>query len=57
MYLPEHFEETQPEEHRRIMAANPLGAFVINGPNGLDAITFRSSYVLGLASTVNSLRT
>ena len=37
MYLPEHFEETQPEELRRIMAAYPLGAFVVNGPNGLDA--------------------
>lgn len=37
MYLPEHFEETRPEELRRIMAAHPLGALVINGPKGLDA--------------------
>lgn len=37
MYLPGHFEETRPEELRRMMAAYPLGAFVINGPNGLDA--------------------
>jgi transcriptional regulator len=37
MYVPAHFEETRPEELRRIMAAYPLGAFVINGPNGLDA--------------------
>jgi transcriptional regulator len=37
MYLPQHFKETRPEELRRIMAAYPLGAFVTNGPNGLDA--------------------
>lgn len=37
MYLPGHFEETRPEELRRIIAAYPLGALVINGPNGLDA--------------------
>ena len=37
MYLPKHFEETRVEELRRIMAEYPLGAFVIHGPNGLDA--------------------
>lgn len=37
MYVPAHFEETRPEELRRIIAAYPLGTFVINGPNGLDA--------------------
>jgi transcriptional regulator len=37
MYLPEHFEETRPEELRRIMAAYPLAALVTSGPNGLDA--------------------
>lgn len=37
MYLPEDFEETRPEELRRVMAAYPLGAFVTSGPHGLDA--------------------
>ena len=37
MYLPEHFEETRVEELRRLMTEYPLGTFVINGPNGLDA--------------------
>ena len=37
MYLPQHFEETRVEELHRIIAEYPLGAFVINGPNGLDA--------------------
>ena len=37
MYLPKHFEETRVEELRRIVAEYPLGAFVIHGPNGLDA--------------------
>ncbi len=37
MYLPPHFAETRPEELRRLIEHNPLGALVINGPNGLDA--------------------
>jgi len=37
MYLPEHFEETRPEELHRLIAEYPLGAFVTNGPSGLDA--------------------
>jgi transcriptional regulator len=37
MYLPQHFEETRIEELHRIIAEYPLGAWVINGPNGLDA--------------------
>lgn len=37
MYLPQHFEETRTEELHRIITEYPLGAFVINGPNGLDA--------------------
>jgi transcriptional regulator len=37
MYLPQHFEETRVEELHRIITEYPLGAFVINGPNGLDA--------------------
>jgi len=37
MYVPQHFEETRIEELHRIISDHPLGTFVINGPNGLDA--------------------
>jgi transcriptional regulator len=37
MYLPQYFEETRVEELHRIIAEYSLGAFVTNGPNGLDA--------------------
>jgi transcriptional regulator len=37
MYLPPHFTETRPDELRRMIGHNPLGALVTNGPNGLDA--------------------
>src|SRR5215472_88704 len=37
MYLPNHFEETKDDELFRTIAAYPLGALVMNGPNGLDA--------------------
>jgi transcriptional regulator len=37
MYLPNHFEEVRNEELLRAIAARPLGALVVNGPNGLDA--------------------
>ena len=37
MYLPAHFEETRPEELRRLITAYPLAALVTNGPSGLDA--------------------
>lgn len=37
MYLPSHFEEARVEELLRTIAAYPLGALVVNGPNGLDA--------------------
>jgi len=37
MYLPNHFEEARDEELLRTIAAYPLGALVVNGPNGLDA--------------------
>ena len=37
MYLPEHFEETRVEELHRLIAEYPLGALVVNGPDGLDA--------------------
>jgi transcriptional regulator len=37
MYLPNHFEEARDEELLRTVAAYPLGALVVNGPNGLDA--------------------
>ena len=37
MYLPQHFEETRADVLHRLIAEHPLGALVINGPNGLDA--------------------
>lgn len=37
MYLPNHFEEVRDEELLRTIVAYPLGALVVNGPNGLDA--------------------
>lgn len=37
MYLPKHFDESREEELLRTLAAFPLGALVVNGPNGLDA--------------------
>jgi len=37
MYLPNHFEEARDEELIQTINAYPLGALVVNGPNGLDA--------------------
>jgi transcriptional regulator len=37
MYLPTHFEEARDAELLRTIAAHPLGALVVRGPNGLDA--------------------
>ena len=37
MYLPAHFEENRPEALHALIAAHPLGALVLSGPNGLDA--------------------
>jgi transcriptional regulator len=37
VYLPKHFEETDHRELHRIIGDFPLGALVINGPDGLDA--------------------
>lgn len=37
MYLPKHFEEARDEQLLRTIAAYPLGALVVNGPDGLDA--------------------
>ncbi|MFA5488659.1 MAG: FMN-binding negative transcriptional regulator [Candidimonas sp.] len=37
MYLPSYFAETRPEELRRLIRHNPLGALVTHGTNGLDA--------------------
>jgi transcriptional regulator len=37
MYLPNHFDESREEELIGTLAAYPLGALVVNGPNGLDA--------------------
>jgi len=37
MYNPPHFEETRPEELRRIIDQHPLGILVTREPQGLDA--------------------
>jgi transcriptional regulator len=37
MYLPAHFAENRDDELLRVIAAHPLGALVVNGPEGLDA--------------------
>lgn len=37
MYLPPHFVEARADELRRVLVEHPLGALVVNGPNGLDA--------------------
>ena len=37
MYLPPHFAEARQDELQRLIEHNPLGALVVNGPNGLDA--------------------
>ena len=37
MYLPQHFEETKQGALHRIIDEFPLGALVVNGPDGLDA--------------------
>lgn len=37
MYLPRHFEETRVEELHCLIDEYPLGAWVVNGPAGLDA--------------------
>jgi transcriptional regulator len=36
MYLPQHFEETRPEELHRVIREYPLGVLVLDGPSGLD---------------------
>lgn len=37
MYLPAHFEITDPSALQRLIAAHPLGALVTHGADGLDA--------------------
>lgn len=37
MYLPEHFHEAHEAELLQTIAAHPLGALVVAGPDGLDA--------------------
>jgi transcriptional regulator len=37
VYLPRHFEETRAEELHRLIEEHPLGAWIVNGPAGLDA--------------------
>jgi transcriptional regulator len=37
MYVPKHFDDTRQSELLRILDRFPLGALVVDGPNGLDA--------------------
>ncbi|MFP3569469.1 FMN-binding negative transcriptional regulator [Paraburkholderia sp. SIMBA_030] len=37
MYMPAHFEENRPEVLHRLIADQPFGTLITNGPNGLDA--------------------
>ncbi|MFM0203910.1 FMN-binding negative transcriptional regulator [Paraburkholderia fungorum] len=37
MYMPAHFEENRPEVLHRLIAEQPFGALITQGPNGLDA--------------------
>ncbi|APA87921.1 FMN-binding negative transcriptional regulator [Paraburkholderia sprentiae WSM5005] len=37
MYMPAHFEENRPEVLHRLIAEQPFGALITNGPTGLDA--------------------
>ncbi|MFM0718566.1 FMN-binding negative transcriptional regulator [Paraburkholderia strydomiana] len=37
MYMPAHFEENRPEVLHRLIAEQPFGALITNGPNGLGA--------------------
>ena len=37
MYVPSHFSQAEDEELLRTIAAFPLGALVVHGPQGLDA--------------------
>lgn len=37
MYLPAHFAEEKPEALHHLIAHNPLGALITQGPDGLDA--------------------
>lgn len=37
MYNPPHFEQSDPDAIRRLIADHPLGALVARGPQGLDA--------------------
>jgi transcriptional regulator len=56
MYIPSHFNETRPEEIRRIVEANPLGALVTHGAGGLDAehIPFEYEPAAGAAGVLRA---
>ena len=49
MYMPAHFEENRPEVLHRLIAEQPFGALITNGPNGLDAnhLPFEAELVSG----------
>lgn len=45
MYLPAHFNKTRSEELRGLISLHPLGALVVNGPEGLDANHLPFEYI------------
>jgi transcriptional regulator len=56
MYMPAHFEENRPEVLHRLIAEQPFGALITNGPNGLDAnhLPFEAELVSGASDAAAS---
>jgi len=56
MYLPTHFEENRPEVLHRLIAEQPFGALITNGPNGLDAnhVPFEAQLVDATGAAANT---
>lgn len=58
MYLPTHFEQTDPAALQRLMQAHPLGTLVHPGPDGADAdhIPFEYDPAPGEGAPLGTLR-
>ncbi len=56
MYVPSHFAEDRPEVLHALIAAEPLGALVTHGPDGLDAnhVPFELEPSLGAHGTLRA---
>ncbi len=59
MYIPKHFEETDPATLRELIRAHPLATIVTNGADGLNAnhvpLLFTDSVLRGHIARVNPL--